>query len=46
MRYKVHFFDTQGGPERVIWGLTARIVSQILVLAFGFTLPDPEPRER
>ncbi|MCZ6832589.1 MAG: CoA pyrophosphatase [Acidobacteria bacterium] len=46
MRYKVYFFDTQGGPERVIWGLTARIVSQILVLAFDFTLPEPEPRER
>ncbi len=46
MRYKVYFFDTDGGPERVIWGLTARIVSQILVLGFGFTLPDPESRDR
>lgn len=46
MRYKVYFFDTDGGPERVVWGLTARIVSQILVLAFGFTLPDPAPKGR
>jgi 8-oxo-dGTP pyrophosphatase MutT (NUDIX family) len=44
MRYKVYFFDTDGGPERVIWGLTARIVSQILVLAFAFTLPEPRAR--
>ncbi len=46
MRYRVHFFDTGGGPERVIWGLTARIVGQFLALAFGFILPDPVPGDR
>jgi 8-oxo-dGTP pyrophosphatase MutT (NUDIX family) len=42
-RYKVFFFDTGGGPQRVVWGLTARIVSQFLVRAFGFTPPEPPP---
>jgi 8-oxo-dGTP pyrophosphatase MutT (NUDIX family) len=45
-RYKVLFFDTGGGPERVVWGLTARIVSQFLVRAFGFKPPEPDPTAR
>ena len=44
-RYKVYFFDTGGGPERVVWGLTARIVSQFLVRGFGFTPPEPNPTD-
>jgi len=44
-RYKVYFFDTGGGPQRVVWGLTARIVSQFLVMAFGFTPPEPDPTD-
>jgi 8-oxo-dGTP pyrophosphatase MutT (NUDIX family) len=45
-RYKVFFFDTGGGPQRVVWGLTARIVSQFLVRAYGFTPPEPESTGR
>lgn len=33
-RYKVHFFDPDPGSGRVIWGLTARIVRQLLDLTF------------
>jgi 8-oxo-dGTP pyrophosphatase MutT (NUDIX family) len=44
--YKVFFFDTGGGPDRVVWGLTARIVSQILEAAFGFIPPHPAATDR
>lgn len=33
--YPVYFFD--GGPGREIWGLTARILKDVLDLAFGFS---------
>ncbi len=32
-RYRVYFFD--GGPDREIWGLTARILKRLLDVAFG-----------
>lgn len=35
--YAVYFFD--GGDGRVIWGLTARILKQLLDIAFAFALP-------
>lgn len=37
-RYAVYFFD--GGDGRVIWGLTARILKQVLDLAFEFRVPE------
>ena len=36
-RYRVFFFDVD--EDRVVWGLTARILKDLLVLAFGLQLP-------
>lgn len=37
-RYAVYFFD--GGDGRVIWGLTARILKQLLDVAFALGVPE------
>lgn len=34
-RYKVYFFDAGRGPDRLIWGLTARILKDLLDRAFA-----------
>jgi 8-oxo-dGTP pyrophosphatase MutT (NUDIX family) len=36
-RYAVHFFDATPHSEREIWGLTARILKDLLDRAFGFS---------
>ena len=35
-RHRIYFFDAFGDPERVVWGLTARILKGLLERAFGF----------
>lgn len=37
-RYRVYFFDTLTRPDSVIWGLTARILKDLLDRAFDFSL--------
>ncbi len=44
--YKVYFFDIGRGEACHVWGLTARIVNQILETAFAFTPPEADARER
>lgn len=34
-RYRVYFFDDVAGPGRVIWGLTARVLKDLLDRAFA-----------
>lgn len=34
-RYRVYFFDGVAGPDRVIWGLTARILKDLLDRTFA-----------
>ncbi len=47
-RYRVYFFDRVAGPGRVIWGLTARILKDLLDRAFAQPLsrPQGEPSSR
>jgi 8-oxo-dGTP pyrophosphatase MutT (NUDIX family) len=35
-RYRVYFFEDAAGPGRVIWGLTARVLKDLLDRAFAF----------
>ena len=44
--YKVYFFDIGRGEGCHVWGLTARIVMQILQTAFAFTPPEVDPTGR
>ena len=37
LRYKVYFFHAEPRPERVIWGLTARILKDLLDRVFCFS---------
>ncbi|MBI4455681.1 MAG: CoA pyrophosphatase [Acidobacteria bacterium] len=37
-RYKVYFFQAGPGPNRLIWGLTARILKDLLERVFGLNL--------
>jgi len=39
--YKVYFFDAAPAGNGPIWGLTARILKDLLARAFGFTADDP-----
>jgi 8-oxo-dGTP pyrophosphatase MutT (NUDIX family) len=44
--YRVYFFDVGLGEQRVVWGLTGRIVLDLLQRAFGFTPPGPPATSR
>jgi 8-oxo-dGTP pyrophosphatase MutT (NUDIX family) len=37
-QFKVYFFESPLGPDRWIWGLTARVLKELLSLAFGVIL--------